>query len=182
MNIGIYLYNGYDETEVCIPAFLFRKENIITISSDDEFVKCMDGRKIVSDKRVNEVNPDNIDVLIIPGGMPIIKDDILELIIECEKRNVIIGGICGGVDFLAQAGVLADRKFTGYYEENKEYGFLPQNGKLTYSMYETDRNIVSAKPEAYLEFAMEVYHLTGKEIESVDGYVEWFKSPFVWKK
>ncbi len=182
MNIGIYLYDGYDETEVCIPSLLFRKENITVLSSDQEIVKCMDGRKMLADKSINDIDPKDIDVLIIPGGMPLIKDDILEFIRKLEKNNSVIGGICGGVEFLARAGVLSNRTYTGYFEKGEEYDFLPTDGNLTYAIYESDRNVLTARPEGYLEFAIEIYHMAGLEMESPEGYVEWFKSPFAWKK
>ncbi|MBB6216567.1 hypothetical protein HNQ80_002669 [Anaerosolibacter carboniphilus] len=49
---------------------------------------------------------------------------------------------------------------------------------MTGEMYESDRNVVSAKPEAYLEFALELYKLSGKlSPDDVSNYLEWFKSP-----
>ncbi|WP_066498808.1 DJ-1/PfpI family protein [Abyssisolibacter fermentans] len=182
MNVALYLYDGYFETEICIPTLLFKNENLFTISSDQEVITCVDGKRVLIDKKINEVKPEEIDVLIIPGGKAIIKEDILALIKSCEENGTIIGGICGGVDYMAHAGVLSSRSFTGYYQQNETYDHLPTNGTLTYSMYESDRKIVSAKPEAYLEFALELYHLAGFEVKSVDGYIEWFKSPFCWKK
>ena len=178
MNIALYLYDGYYETEVSIPAMLFAKENFITIASNQETVKCMDGRRIVIGKQVIDVKPEEIDVLIIPGGRPIPREDIFELIRACEKQGKIIGGICGGVDYLAYAGILENRKFTSYYQENQVYDFLPKSGKRTGAMYESDRNVVSAKPEAYLEFALELYRLAGLlKPEAISDYNEWFKSP-----
>ncbi|XMB86190.1 DJ-1/PfpI family protein [Mycoplasmatota bacterium WC44] len=182
MKIALYLYDGYFETEICIPALLFSKEELFTLSSDQDVVKCKDGRRVLVDYTVSEVNPSEIDVLIIPGGTPIIKEDVLKLITDCEKHGTIIGSICGGVDYLAHAGVLSNRKYTSYYEKEKTYEFLPTDGTLSYSMYETDKNVVTAKPAAYLEFALELYHLAGFEIKSIDNYIEWFKSPFCWNK
>ncbi|MBB6216566.1 putative intracellular protease/amidase [Anaerosolibacter carboniphilus] len=128
MNIAIYLYDGYYETELCIPAMLFAKENLFTIASNQEIVNCMDGRRIIIDCQLKDVKAEMIDVLIIPGGKPILKDDIFKLIRDCEKRGVIIGGICGGVDYLAYAGILENRKYTSYYEKGEKYDFLPASG------------------------------------------------------
>ncbi len=178
MNIAIYLYDGYYETELCIPAMLFAKENLFTIASDQEIVTCMDGRRLMIDRQVKEVEAEKVDVLIIPGGKPIPKDDIFELIRACEARDVVIGGICGGVDYLAYAGILENRKYTSYYKQGEMYDFLPKSGDMTGQMYESDRNVVSAKPEAYLEFALELYKLAGKlSPDAVPNYLEWFKSP-----
>lgn len=178
MNVAIYLYDGYYETELCIPAMLFAKENLFTVASDQEFVTCMDGRRLIIDCQVKEVKAETIDVLIIPGGKPILKDDIFELIRACETRGVIIGGICSGVDYLAYAGILENRKYTSYYKKGEIYDFLPKTGEMTGQMYESDRNVVSAKPEGYLEFALELYRLAGKlSPDAIADYLEWFKSP-----
>ncbi|WP_026477597.1 DJ-1/PfpI family protein [Alkaliphilus transvaalensis] len=178
MNIAIYLYDGYYETELCIPAMLFSKENMFTIASDQEVVTCMDGRRLLVDRQVKEVKAEEIDLLIIPGGKPIPKDDIFQLIRNCEEQGKIIGGICGGVDYLAYAGVLENRRYTSYYALGESYDFLPKRGTMTGATYESDRGIVSAKPEAYLEFALELYKLAGKLIEEdVAKYLDWFKSP-----
>ncbi len=178
MNVAIYLYDGYFETELCVSSMFFSKQNIFTLASNQATVKCMDGKKVVIDRNVTDVKPDEIDVLIIPGGSPIPREDIFELIRACEKRGAIIGGICGGVDYLAYAGILEGRRYTSYYEPRKTYDFLPYTGQLTYSLYESDRNVVSAKPEAYLDFALELYRLAGLlKPEKIGDYMEWFKTP-----
>jgi len=78
---------GYYETELCIPAMLFAKENQFTIASDQDIVKCMDGRRLMIDKQVKDVKAEDIDVLIIPGGNPIPREDIFQLIRDCEARG-----------------------------------------------------------------------------------------------
>lgn len=182
MNIAAYLYDNYYETELCIPTLMFKEDdqnNVIMISSEQDTVKCVDGKRILIDKKISQINPEEIDVLIIPGGGPIIKDDIIKLIQQCEKNGAIIGGICGGVEYIAHAGILSGRKYTSH--QNKSYEHLSKNSIHTHSMYESDKNVVTAKPEAYLEFALELYHLAGFDVGPVEGYMEWFKSPFCWK-
>ena len=183
MNVAIYLFDGYYETELCIPAMLFSKENnMFTIASDQDVVTCMDGRRLIVDRHVKEVSELEIDVLIIPGGKPIFQNDILSLIRSCAKMGVIIGAICAGVDYLAHAGILDNRKFTSYYKLEENYDFLPKTGNMTGNMYESDGNVVTAKPEAYLEFALELYRLAGKlSPDAVPNYLEWFKSPNTFK-
>ncbi|WP_192929773.1 DJ-1/PfpI family protein [Alkaliphilus serpentinus] len=178
MNVAVYLYDGYYETEICIPTLFFSEENLFTIASDQEVVKCVDGRRLLIDKQVKEVKAEEIDVLIIPGGSPIPKEDIFQLIRDCEVKGAIIGGICGGVDYLAYAGILENRRFTSYYKPDVTYDFLPKSGIMTGSMYESDHKVVSAKPAAYLEFALELYRLSGKlDPKTVPSYLSWFKSP-----
>ncbi|XMB67682.1 DJ-1/PfpI family protein [Mycoplasmatota bacterium zrk1] len=182
MRVAYYLYDGYSQIEISIPEFLFRKEETMTLSSNQDVVVCQGGKRSLIDYSVSEVNPEDIDVLIIPGGKANIEEDILKLIKDCEKQGIVIGAICAGVDYLLHAGVLNDRKYTGFFDRDKTYDFLPKDGILTYKMYESDKNIITARPEAYLEFALELYHLAGFRIDSTDGFVEWFKSPLCWTK
>jgi putative intracellular protease/amidase len=182
MNVAIYLYDGYFETELCIATMLFKKENLFVLSSGEKKIRCMDGRHILVDKTINEVSSDDIDVLIIPGGSPIIKEDILSLIRSCHKKGAVMGGICGGVDYFAHAGVLEGKRYTSYYENDKEYAFLPKMTKPTYEMYESSNNIVTASPEAYLEFAMELARCAGiLENDAIENLVSWFKKECVFK-
>lgn len=182
MNVAIYLYDGYFETELCIATMLFKKENLFVLSSGEKKVRCMDGRYVLVDKTIEEVSADDIDVLIIPGGNPIIKEDILSLIRSCHKKNAVMGGICGGVDYFAHAGVLEGKRYTSYYEKDKEYAFLPENTKPTYEMYESSNNIITANPEAYLEFAMELARCAGiLKNDDVENLVSWFKKECVFK-
>lgn len=178
MNIGIYLYDGYFETELSVSCMLFSDQNLITMASGQDVVRCMDGKKVLIDRQVSAVKPEDIDVLIIPGGKPVIKEDILELIRGCEKHGVIMGGICGGVDYFAHAGILKGRRYTGYYLPDKTYDFLPPSSQSTYNLYESDRNVVSAQGEAYLELGLELLRLAGiLEPESLEEYNTWFKTP-----
>lgn len=178
MNVAIYLYDGYYEVELCIPVMMFRDENLFTVASDQEVVRCMDGRRLLADRHVKDVDPKSIDVLIIPGDDPILKDDILGLIRACEANGAIIGGICGGVDYMAHAGILENRRFTGHYTPGRTYDFLPKTGTMTGEPYESDRRVITARPEAYLEFALELCRLAGKLSEKdVQEYLDWFKRP-----
>ncbi len=182
MNIGIYLYDGYFETELCVATLLFSKQNLFTIACNQEIVRCMDGKRVLIDKQIKDVKPADIDVLIIPGGNPILNDDIAQLIRDCEKIGAIIGGICGGVSYLAYAGVLENRRFTSYNNSHLEYDFDAKLGNFTNNMYESDNKIVTAKPDAYLEFALELYRLAGLlNPMDIDDYIEWFKSPTTFK-
>ncbi len=181
MNVGLYVYDGYYETEICIATYLF-KDKIVTLASDQNVITGIDGRKIFVDQLVKDTDPKEIDLLIIPGGKFQAKEDIFELIRQCEKNGAIVGGICAGVDYMVHAGVLSGRRYTSYYKQEETYEHLPEDGILTYTRYESDRNMVTANPNAYLEFALELYHLAGNEIESTEGLEGWFKRPLEWKK
>lgn len=181
MNVGLYLYDGYFETEVAPAMIMFRGERLITISDNSDIAVCAAGKKVMIDKKVGEVDPNEIDVLILPGGMEhTISEETGRFIKACADNGAVVGGICGGVDFMASAGVLSKKRYTSYYDPEKQYQHLPKDAKLTYSMYECDDNIITARAEAYLEFAFALYQSAGFTVD-VDNYAEWFKTPLSWQ-
>jgi len=181
MNIGIYLYDGYYEVELAVLTMILKNHNVLYLSSDQNEITCMDGKRIVIDKKLDSIDADLIDALIIPGGNPIIKDDILNLIRACFSKNKIIGGICGGVDYIAHSGILENLTYTGTYSKDKTYSHLPSNPP-TYNLYETDKNVVTSRHDGYLEFAMEIGRLLGEvDYETVSFLNTWFKSPCKFK-
>lgn len=179
MNVAMYLYDGYYETEIALAGLIFKRERLFTTACQDGPVAGGDGRRMHVDRRVEDLDPSEIDVLILPGGSPRPEPAALELIRACARRSAWIGGICAGVDLMAWAGILAGRRFTGYYESGKAYGHLPEEGVLTYRNLEVDGRLVTASYHAYLEFALALGLKTGVlREEDVPEYVDWFKKPF----
>jgi len=56
------------------------------------------------------------------------------------KREILIAGICAGVDVLDHAGILCDVKSTHSSDED----------------WVTDKNVITARANAYVDFAVEV--------------------------
>ena len=67
--------------------------------------------KIEMDKRVDEVNSSDFDMIVIPGGLPNAftladDNDVQRLLKEFEEKNKKIGAICAAPYALHKAGVL----------------------------------------------------------------------------
>lgn len=180
MNVAMYLYDGYYETEIALAGLVFRRERLFTVAGRAGSAAAVDGRRMMVDRRAEDVDAGEIDVLILPGGSPGPEPAGLDLIRRCAARSAWIGGICAGVDLMAGAGILAGRRFTGYYEPGKTYDHLPGDGILTYRNLEVDGRLVTASYHAYLEFALALGLKTGVVREDeIQGYVDWFKKPFL---
>lgn len=66
--------------------------------------------------------------------------------------------------------------------DSMKNAFLPKMTKPTYEMYESCNNIVTASPDTYLEFAMELARCAGiLENDAVENLVSWFKKECVFK-
>ncbi len=68
----------------------------------------------------NDVNIDNYNLLILPGGakaMEYLRQDqtILNIIKNFYDKKILIGSICHGAQLLISAGVVKNKKISGYY-------------------------------------------------------------------
>ena len=69
--------------------------------------------------QLEEINVDNYDLLIIPGGVKSmehlrLKPDFLNIIREFDEKKKIIGCICSGIMLLISAKITKNRNLTGY--------------------------------------------------------------------
>ena len=68
----------------------------------------------------NDVNIDNYNLLILPGGakaMEYLRQDqtILNIIKNFYDKKILIGSICHGAQLLISSGVVKNKKISGYY-------------------------------------------------------------------
>lgn len=73
-------------------------------------------------------------------GKPIRAMEGFSVNVDIKKHTVLIAGICAGVDVLDNAGILCDVKSTHSSDEDLV----------------CDKNIITARANAYVDFAIEV--------------------------
>ncbi len=71
-------------------------------------------------KKIEEIKPEDYDILVIPGGvkaMEKVRQDqkIIKFISDFDKRNKTIACICSGAQLLISAKIVKNRKIAGYY-------------------------------------------------------------------
>ena len=71
-------------------------------------------------KKIDEIKPEDYDILVIPGGvkaMEKVRQDqkIIKFISDFDKRKKTIACICSGAQLLISAKIVKDRKIAGYY-------------------------------------------------------------------
>lgn len=112
------------------------------------------------------VKADDYQCILLPGGDPYdIMDnkDIDQLLVTADQKGILIGAICAGPLLLAKADLLKNRRFTHGYG-NWHGDFLAQYWQgaiFTDEQLVVDGNIVTAKPEAHIDFAVEVAKRAG---------------------
>ncbi len=125
--IGMLLGQRYQDEEAGVPLDFFRKQgaqvDVISISKGK--LKGLYQRRIIDVARtVDEVNIGDYDALIIPGGRSpawLRKNEAaVRFVREFYESGKPVAAICHGPQLLAEAGVLKDKKITGYYKIKEE--------------------------------------------------------------
>jgi putative intracellular protease/amidase/8-oxo-dGTP pyrophosphatase MutT (NUDIX family) len=140
--------------------FLSKKFDIITYSPDGSPHLSSLGFSIASLK-YSDTLPENCAAILIPGGnFESIRENssLDKLIQEGNKQGIVLAAICGGVFALAKAGALNNRKFVHPFDaEQMKFLFsyfsdaIPEDKDFLH-----DQNILTAKPFAHIDFAVEL--------------------------
>lgn len=113
-----------------------------------------------------EVRIDDYRAVVVPGGDPesVMRDEALDdLLRRADERGTLLAGICAGVLVLAKAGVLGGRRITHNY--TIDYGPLEivhaterffAGSEYSREPIVVDGHVITARPEAYVEFAVEI--------------------------
>lgn len=114
---------------------------IIYCSLDGQPVRAMEGYSVNADMALKDVDSRQIRSFFVPGGdiSAIDTDEVREYLQELKSRQVLIGGICAGVDLLARAGILDDRDST----RSSDLDIV------------SDGHVITARANAYVDFAIE---------------------------
>lgn len=162
------LYPGCIEFEIMLACELLSKKFSVDVATPDgKDHEGSNGMTFKSNMSFDEVNPDNYKVILCPGGDPgsVIGNQKLSQILQGSFKNkAVLAAICAGPVILEQAGLLNGRRIAhGYAGSQKEWllnnGYF-KNTVLTDEQYIVDENIITSRPESYIDFAVEIAILT----------------------
>jgi len=179
--IYIFLFDGYSDWEISYVTPEISKHpdfELIYFSKDGNLVSSMGGLQVKPNISLAEINTDEVDMLILPGGTAWEKDEnneINQLVNDLYTKKVTIASICAATTYLGKMGFLNNLKHTSndlYYLK----GTVPQySGESSYinSLAVSDENIITANGVAPIEFASEIFKklnlYTGNDLE------KWFQ-------
>jgi 4-methyl-5(b-hydroxyethyl)-thiazole monophosphate biosynthesis len=169
-NVLVYLAPGFEEIEaVTIIDLLRRAEINVTVAGLEKgSIEGSHGISILADVNYDEINPDDYNYLILPGGQPgtdNLKSNqkVLEAVRKFRNENKLIGAICAAPTVLHAAGILENKKVTSYPSEKEV---------LTSSRYEDspvvkDDNIVTSRGVGTaIDFALDlIEEIKGKGVK-----------------
>ncbi len=137
--------NKFEDMEVYVPIFRLQEEGWkvdVAAPTKDE-INGENGYTLKPDIIIDEVNPDNYDLLIIPGGFPdgapatVRKmKKALEITKSFFAKNKPVASICHGPWTLASADVIKGRHLTSYWHDG-----VPEDIKKAGGIWE-DKDVV----------------------------------------
>lgn len=183
MNVCVLYYDGFCEFEVVFTFTKFRN-NIVSAALENRVYISEEKQKYLPDKTIEELNPDDIDLFIIPGGDPSYlyeNKKLKDFITALNDNNKLIAGICGGVELMAKCGVLKNKKCTGDGEgikldENNKHIF--ENATIVNEDVVIDGNCITSIGQAFIEFSIELGKLMNiyKNDEEIKESYNWLKN------
>ena len=120
----------------------FSNCDMVFCSLDGKPVRAMEGFSVNVDMPLEALNKEQLRSIILPGGniSEIDTPEVKAYLQDLKKREILIAGICAGVDVLDHAGILCDVKSTHSSDADLV----------------TDKNVITARANSYVDFAVEV--------------------------
>jgi len=166
--IAILLENGFEEIEAIIPIDVLRRLDFdIVLAGKNIKITGAHNINIDADCLIDELNADNLDAIILPGGLPgstNLRDNpkVISLVSEMHKAGKLVSAICAAPIALQKADIMKNKKCTGYPMPMLKDAL--KDADYTAERVETDGNIITAKgPGASFEFAVAIASYLGKK-------------------
>ena len=169
--ILVPLADGFEEIEaISIIDVLNRAGNEVVVAGlfGKEVVGANTKLKVKVDTLLEEVDINDIDMIVLPGGLPgaeyLAKSDLVQdMIRKMDEKGKMVGAICAAPWALKEAGVLEGKKHTNYP------GFEEKTGKEGYiadKKVVIDGNVMTSRgPGTAICFALEIAKkLNGEEV------------------
>ncbi|WP_067724888.1 DJ-1/PfpI family protein [Oceanobacillus damuensis] len=164
----LYVFPLYADFEIAHTLFFLRKianAHIETVTMDGEPAVSLGGITTIAQLALGNANPDEYDLILLPGGDGI--EEILDnetsasFLKEAHSIGIPIASICSSAALLGEAGILRYRKFTCLPHTYEQYKDKFIGAAYTGENVETRSNIITAKGTAFPEFTVAVGNLLG---------------------
>lgn len=120
--VYLFLANGFEEVEAITPVDILRRagvevSTVAVVDSSDKTVTGAHGIDITADISLTDINYDDIDAVILPGGMPGTRnldasEDVRQALKYCFDNDRLICAICAAPSVLGHLGFLKGKKAT----------------------------------------------------------------------
>ena len=174
----IFLAPGVEEVEATATVDALRRASIdvVTVAVGDNLqIKGATGQTLVADSLISEINADDADWIIIPGGDPgaqnlAANSELKQIVLNHIRKNGRIASICAGpAVVLAPLGVLKGKKATCY--PGLGDAINSNGGKYVEQTVVIEPGLITSEgPGTTLPFAIEIIRATkGNQVaESIE--------------
>jgi protein deglycase len=147
--VFIHLAEGFEEIEALAPVDILRRAGcevtMVSVTGKNE-VTSSRGVRVIADKLFEEMNYNEADMLVLPGGMPGSKnldehEGLKAKLMEASKHGKLLGAICAAPMVLGHLDLLKGKKATCY--PGTEPDLI--GATCTYKGVEKDGNVITAK-------------------------------------
>ncbi|MFH0948871.1 MAG: DJ-1 family glyoxalase III [Candidatus Aenigmatarchaeota archaeon] len=172
MKVLMIVPDGFEEIEAFCVIDILRRANVdVTVAGlTATSVEGIHKVRFFADKRVTDINPNEYDMLVLPGGpghKTLANSQIvLNIIKDFNKKGKFLAAICAAPSVLAKAGVLDDKIATIYPGMEKEIP-KPRDARVI-----AHGNVITSRsPGTAIEFALKLVEIatdkkTMKKIQS----------------
>jgi len=183
--IFVFLFDGFSDWEI---AFLTPEINkseqfdLVYFSLHGNQVKSMGGLQVNPTTSLHEIQLEEIDLLILPGGTAWENGqnkEIEKFTAEVFKKGKPIAAICAATAFLGQLGFLNNLIHTSNHLDYLKAVAPKYSGDDYYqnTMAVADKNIITANGIAPIEFSKEIFKLIGLyNEENIEKWFQLFKN------
>ncbi len=149
MKCMIISADNFEDLELLLPYYRMIEEGIETdiASISRGKIKGKKGHEVEANKTFEEINPEDYDILIIPGGKApeaIRSNPIVKKIVKYFfGQDKLIAAICHGPQVLINAGLLKGKHSTCYpsvVEELKKAGAIYEDKEVV-----VDKNLITSR-------------------------------------
>ncbi len=182
----ILLYDNCVLFEVTKTAIeMARGSEVLTASLDPpETIKTMDGFEVTPHVRLDDISLAEIGCLVITGGPPetLYKHPrwhmLKQVIVGLNEEGKLVCGICGGVFPIVASGILDGKSFAGDTRDYKTHPELMERVEYKDVAMVINGNVVTAKDNAEIEFAVKLAELSGfyKSKEAMEQTLTHYKN------
>lgn len=167
----LFLAEGFEEIEALTVVDLLRRDQIpVQMVSVDgtPYVKGSHEIEVKADCTMQDVDPANACMLVLPGGMPgtenlFASEALKEMVLDFHKTNRRIAAICAAPSILGRWGILQGKKAVCYpgREEMLEGATVLKDEVVTDGNITTSRGMGTA-----IAFGLEILKLLDCETEA----------------
>lgn len=146
--------NKFEDTEVLVPVFRLLEEgwHVDIAAPTLEEIEGEGGYKLFPDLTIESVDPDQYELLIIPGGYPDGAPFTVSKIQRAQEitraffaKNKSVVSICHGPWLLATADVVKGRRLTSYWEDGVPNDIRNAGGTWVDEEVVVDGNLVTSR-------------------------------------